>query len=61
MLEQIEALLESGEESSSPSALTDAQKEELEARRQNHIKGNSKSYSWDAVKQELIDKYGLPA
>lgn len=41
------------------SVLTDAQKRELDIRRERHINGESKSYSWQEIKQELTDKHGL--
>lgn len=61
MLEKIESMLEKSNSASDGSVLTKAQKMELDARRERHLKGDSPSSTWNEVKQELIDKYGLPA
>ncbi len=61
LLERVELLIEHYQQEDSSSALTDEQKAELDARRERHLSGESKSYTWNEVKQELIDKYGLPA
>lgn len=61
MLEKIERMLERSKSASDGSVLTKAQKKELDSRREKHLKGDSPSFTWNEVKQELIDKYGLPA
>lgn len=59
LLAKIEAMLEQ-ESAENTSVLTDAQKSELDLRREKHLNGESKSYSWQEIKQALIDQYGLP-
>jgi DUF1680 family protein len=60
LLAKIELLLEKeGEVQEDNSVLTEAQKRELDERREQHLKGESKSYSWQEIKQELIDEHGL--
>lgn len=61
LLEKIEDLLEQESSSDGTSVLTDAQERELDIRRERHLNGESKSYPWQEIKQELIDKYGLQA
>ena len=39
--------------------LSDDQKAELDKRRERHLSGESKSYSWQEVKQNLIENHGL--
>ncbi|RLD23831.1 MAG: addiction module protein [Bacteroidetes bacterium] len=41
--------------------LTKSQKIELDKRLKKHLSGESKSYSWEETKQEIIDKHGLQA
>jgi flagellar biosynthesis protein FlhB len=45
----------------STSVLTKAQQKEVDRIRERHLSGESKSYSWQEIKQELIDKHGLQA
>ncbi len=58
-LRQLEAFI--NREPSSPSVLTDAQKAELDEQEALYESGEGQTYTWSEVKQELIDKYGLPA
>jgi len=39
-----------------PFELTVAMKNELDKRKQNHLEGNSKSYSWQDVKKAALKK-----
>lgn len=39
--------------------LSDKQLAELDKRRNKHLKGEGKSFSWKEIKQELIEKHGL--
>ena len=48
-------------QSHSSSVLTNDQLKILDERRANHLNETSASYSLSDVKQELIDKYGLPS
>ncbi|WP_346882366.1 hypothetical protein [uncultured Algibacter sp.] len=48
-------------EKSESSSLTEAQLDEIDVRRAKYIAGEGKSYSWQEIKQELIDKHGLQA
>ena len=43
------------------SNLTKQQLDELDKRRAKYLSGEGMSYSWQEVKQELIDKHGLQA
>lgn len=61
LLEKIEDLLEQGSSSDGASVLTDSQERVIDVRRERHLNGDSKSYSWQEIKQELIDKHGLQA
>jgi len=54
------AVQEEGEEIEA-SVLTADQKAELDIRRERHLSGESKSYSWEEVKKNLIDKHDLSA
>ena len=45
----------------SNNVLTDQQLEEVRTIAKNHESGNSKSYSWSEVKDELVKKHGLQA
>ena len=39
--------------------VTNEQLDALDKRREKYIAGEGKSYSWEEVKKELIDKHGL--
>jgi hypothetical protein len=41
--------------------LTEEQIDELEIRRNNYLSGKSRTYTFQEIKQELIDKHGLQA
>lgn len=41
--------------------LSASQRNELDLRRDKHVAEESESYSLTEMKQELIDKYGLPS
>lgn len=45
----------------STSVLTKSQQKEIDRIRARHLSGESKSYSWQEIKQELIDEHGLQA
>lgn len=51
--------IESYHQNSSVSVLSESQLEELDKRRENYLSGIGNSYSWNEVKEELIEKYGL--
>lgn len=55
MLEKVEALLERGNSSN----ISKAQKRELDKQEKLYKTGAGKTYSWEEIKQELIDKHGL--
>lgn len=59
LLEQIVKVIEKYKKSNSSSILNNSQKKELDNIRERHLSGKSTSYSWQEIKQELIDKYGL--
>ncbi len=43
------------------SNLSNTQLDEIDKRRAKYLSGESKSYSWKEIKQELIDEHGLQA
>ncbi len=51
--------IESYHQNSSESVLSKFQIDELDKRRENYLSGCGNSYSWNQVKEELIEKYGL--
>lgn len=61
LLEQIVEVIKmyKKNKSSSTSILNNSQKKELDNIRERHLLGKSASYSWQEIKQELIDKHGL--
>ncbi|MGB1284530.1 MAG: hypothetical protein ACPG44_08705 [Polaribacter sp.] len=63
LLERIVEVIENYKkgEDNFDSLLSSSQKKELDKIRERHISGESASYSWQEIKQELIDKYGLQA
>lgn len=63
LLEQIVEVIENYKKSksNSNSILNNSQKKELDTIRERHLLGKSNSYSWQEIKQELIDKHGLRA
>lgn len=58
ILQEIKEILYS-EKHREKSQLTAEQKSELDKRMEKHLSGESKSYSWEEVKQKLISDYGL--
>lgn len=63
VLEKIEALLESHkpESDGSDSVLTAVQKNELDTQEAEYKAGQGKTYTWEEIKQELVEKHGLQA
>ena len=54
-------ILNEGEEDISTFDLNEKQLSEIDNRRERFLAGEGKSYSWQEVKQELIEKHGLQA
>ncbi|MCR9181606.1 MAG: hypothetical protein NXH73_01655 [Flavobacteriaceae bacterium] len=52
-------VIECYNQNTSSSVLSKAQLTELDKRRENYLSGIGNSYSWNQVKEELIEKYGL--
>ena len=46
---------------SSKSAMSKAQQKEVDKIRAKYLAGKGKSYSWNEIKQDLVDNYGLQA
>ncbi|NQY00644.1 MAG: hypothetical protein HRT70_05870 [Flavobacteriaceae bacterium] len=61
LFKQIVEVIENYKKNKNTSILTDSQKKELDVIRERHISGESRSYSWQEIKQELMDKHGLQA
>lgn len=61
MLEKIERMLEKSKSASDDSMLTEAQKKELDAQEAEYKAGRGKTYTWEEIKQELVEKHGLQA
>lgn len=61
LLEQIVEVIQNYKksQSNSSSILSNSQKIELDKIKERHTSGESASYSWQEIKQELIDKHGL--
>ncbi len=58
ILQEIKEVLR-GENHGEENQLTPEQKSELDKRMKKHLSGESKSHSWEEVKQKLISDYGL--
>ena len=62
MLENVLIFIENFKKNDfSSNQLSKKQLDELDKRRENYLNGEEKTYSWQEVKQELIDKHGLQA
>ena len=61
LLEQIVEVIQNYKKSDSSSILSNSQKIEVDKIKERHLSGESGSYSWQEIKQELIDKHGLQA
>ena len=61
LLEQIVEVIQNYKKSDSSSILSNSQKIEVDKIKERHLSGESASYSWQEIKQELIDKHGLQA
>lgn len=60
MLEYVLNFIENFEKNDTLSnQLSEKQLDELDERREKYLKGEEKSYSWQEIKQELINKHGL--
>jgi len=51
--------IENYKQNTTTSVLSETQYNELNMRRENYLSGIGNSYSWNEVKEELIEKYGL--
>jgi len=60
LLAKIESMLEHGT-TEDTSVLTDAQKRELDIQEEEYQAGRGKTYTWQEIKRELVDKHGLQA
>ena len=60
LLDKVEKLLERGIDTND-SILTDAQKRELDIQEKEYEAGRGKTYTWQEIKKELVDKHGLQA
>jgi restriction endonuclease len=60
LLAKIESMLEQGTIEDT-SVLTDAQKRELDIQEEEYQAGRGKTYTWQEIKRELVDKHGLQA
>lgn len=61
LLRRIVEVIENYKSNMKSSVLTNAQIKELDRRRARHLSGEGTSFSWQEIKQELIDKHGLQA
>ncbi len=61
LLQRMVEVIEYYKSNKNPSVLSKTQIKELDRRRAKHITGEGTSYSWQEIKQELIDKHGLQA
>ena len=61
MLGKIEEMLEGDHIDASESVLTKSQKRELEAQEAEYKSGQGQTYTWQEIKQELVDKHGSQA
>lgn len=62
MLENVLIFIENFKKNDfSSNQLSKKQLDELDKRRENYLNGEEKTYTWQEVKQELIDKHGLQA
>jgi restriction endonuclease len=60
LLAKIESMLEQ-ERVEDTSVLTNAQKRELDIQEEEYAAGRGKTYTWQEIKQELVNKHGLQA
>ncbi|WP_421751052.1 hypothetical protein [Croceimicrobium sp.] len=61
LLAKIEQMLERGHKDAVESVLTKGQKKELDIQEAEYAAGQGKLYTWQDIKQELVDKHGLQA
>ncbi len=61
LLRRIVEVIENYKSNMKSSVLTNAQIKELDRRRARHFSGEGTSFSWQEIKQELIEKHGLQA
>lgn len=59
LFQRMVEVIENYKNNKKPSVISRTQIKELDRRRSKHFTGEGSSFTWQEIKQELIDKHGL--